>query len=321
MALPKQVQQQADAVAEYDKQFAEQAAANQEPQSEPAETPQPSPSTEPPANAPASTAQPQPVPDDWEQKYRSLYGMIQRESREKQIAQQELQALKERLDAMQQQMKPPQAEAPEPLVSEKDVEAFGSDLIDMARRVAREEFGTREQAYVTRIATLETQVQKQVGEVQQTQAHTSRETFFANLGREVPTWQQIQATDACQQWLASRVPGAAFTWNDVLVNAADNFDVARATEVFTTFIGTQPKPPAPPAVPSRVRTELARQVTPSRTSNAAPISNADKHVYSTDEYANQSNQIIRLTKAGKYEDAARIEQELNAALLEGRVRP
>lgn len=332
MALPKQVQKQAEELQQLEQAMEAERTAKAEPQPEKMETPEapepPPAAVEPPPLEPTATETPpttppvQPKSDDgqWEQKYRTLQGMFARET---QTLRTQLHTVNEQLAAVQQQMKEAAKEPAKPsqaLVTEKDTEAFGADLVDLARRVAREEFGAREQAYKDHISALEAQVKQQVGAVQQTAQQTSRDMFFAQLGAAVPTWEATQATEACQQWLASRVPGAQFTWNDVLVNAAEQFDVQRATEVFNTFLATQPKPQPQPTSAPRARAELSRQVAPPKTA-ASTTTPTDKRVYGAAEYESESMKIIKLSKAGKYDEAARIEQELNAALLEGRVRP
>jgi len=324
MALPKQVQRQAEAIAEFDKQ---QVAAVEVGEAANAGTPETPPEVAPtpPVSAPASPtpAPPEPPSDaqQWEQRYRTLQGMFAQETRNlhAQVA-----TLKDQLAELVQakQRETPPA-APTALVTEQDTEAFGSDLIDMARRVAREEFGAREAQYIGRIAALETQVKQQVGEVQQTQQQTSREGFFAKLETAVPNWEQVQATPECQQWLASRMPGATFTWNDVLVDAAGEFNAERAAEVFTAFFAAhgskQPSPTPRPAPPARAA--LSRQVSPPRAASAAPVPTDAKRVFTSAEYEQESMRVVRLNKQGQYAEATQIENELNAALMEGRLRP
>jgi hypothetical protein len=244
-------------------------------------------------------------------------------SRETQQLREALRQSNERIDALQQVQKQPPATPPEPkakLVTEKDSEAFGADLIDMARRVAREEFGEREAGYIQRIDTLTTQLTKQVGEVRETQYATSRDQFFGTLAAAFPNWEAVQASEACQKWLGSKVPGANFLWNDMLVDAAEKLDSARAIEVFQAFAQTQPRAPQPAPAPSGRKSELSRQVTPAKSGGAASVP-SEKRTYTAKEYEAESMQIVRLTKAGRHDEAMVIENELNAALLEGRLKP
>jgi hypothetical protein len=130
----------------------------------------------------------------------------------------------------------------------------------------------------------------------------------------------VQASEACQKWLGSKVPGANFLWNDVLVDAAEKLDAARAIEVFTAYAQTQPRAPQPAPAASGRRSELSRQVTPAKSGGSVTAA-TEKRTYTAKEYEAESMQIVRLTKAGRHDEAKQIEDELNAALLEGRLKP
>jgi hypothetical protein len=322
MALPKAVQKQAEDVAAYDKAIEEAAAAAQ-PQQPEGEEPAPQPTlqvVEPPASTAPAPATPPVEPrrdDGWEQKYRTLQGMFAHETQQLRDA---LRQATERIDALQKQHPATPPEPKAKLVTEKDAEAFGADLVDMARRVAREEFGDREEAYIERINTLTAQLTQQVGQVRETQQATSRDSFFGNLAAAFPNWEAVQASEACQKWLGSKVPGANFLWNDVLVDAAEKLDAARAIEVFTAFTATQPRAPQPAPAAAGRRSELSRQVTPAKSGGPASVP-SEKRTYTAKEYEAESMQIVRLMKAGRHDEATVIENELNAALLEGRLKP
>lgn len=319
MPLPKQVQQQADAVAEFEKKLAEQNTPPADPENPPSPEPAPIPAAETPPSNPAP-APIEPVRDDgqWEQKYRTLQGMFTRETQQARVVvqtqSQQIADLTAEVAAMRKSPPAPSS----PLVTEEDNTKFGADLVDMARRVAQQEFAPREQALNAVIAELRTQLGQQVGQVQQTQHDTQREGFFSRLVAAVPDWEQIQETPACQTWLSARVPGSTFTWNDVLLDAAGKFDSARAIEVYSTFKSTLP-PPATPA-PSR-RPDLSRQISPSKSTASAPTPGGEKRIYSGADYAAESQQVIRLMKAGHVDEANRIQAQLDAALSEGRITP
>jgi hypothetical protein len=321
MALPKAVQKQADEVAAYDEAMKEAAAAAAAQPSQP-ENPEPQQPTlqvvEPPQSTASEPATPpvEPRRDDgqWEQKYRTLQGMFARETQSLRDALRESNARIDALQAKQQQPATP-AEPKARLVTEQDSEAFGADLIDMARRVAREEFGEREQAYIAKIEALT----QQVGQVHETQHASSRDQFFGALAARFPNWEAVQASEPCQKWLGSKVPGANFLWNDVLVDAAEKLDAARAIEVFTAYAQTQPRAPQPAPASGR-RSELSRQVTPAKSGGPA-LTPTEKRTYTAKEYEAESMQIVRLMKAGRHDEAKLIEDELNAALLEGRLKP
>lgn len=318
MALPKQVQQQAKEAEEFDKLVE---AANQPP----------TPAEEPPKEqvaAPAETKPPeQPKPEPWEQRYRSLQGQFNQMVPTLQAQIKELQGKLTEL-----QTKPPESpkssEKLESLVSSKDVEAFGEDLVDLARRIAREEFGTRESGYKQEIAALREQLAATTGKVESVTEAASRtqgEMFYDRLTQALPNWQQLQSTDECQAWLATRVPGTQMIWNDALQSAAQAGSLDGVLEVFNEFIARHPqhnpKRPAPAPQPNPARAELQRQVAPAKSRSAGSSAGGEKRVYTSAEYSAESMKQLRLFQSGQYDQASALEAELNAAVAEGRVQP
>lgn len=334
MGLPAQIQQQLDAADALQKQMAQP----------PAEVA----SEEPAANDGAESKEVQseiivkeaavpaePKNDEaaqWEQRYKSLQGMWQSATARLQKAEAQNSELAQKLQdaiAKLESVAPAKPTEPQPssLVTDKDAEAFGTDLIDLARRVAKEQFGEREKQLLGHIEKLEQRLSAQdqkLGTVAQTQVATAQERFYGALDSGLAQWEAIQATPECQQWLQTRVPGTRATWNQALLTAAEEHDAPRALEVFETFLAANPqldprKKAAPAPAPSN-KAELQRQVAPSK-SGAASATPQGKKVYTAADYAAEMDKVIRMGKARQYDEAAALENELNAALAEGRVTP
>lgn len=334
MGLPAQIQRQLDAADEIHKQVYEappaQPAENDEAAPPPEAAGQPGSETPAPA-APAA----EPKHDEYaqlEQRYRSLQGMWQsataRLTKAEEANTELLKKLEEALKKLEAAPAPaPSAASKSQLVTDQDAEAFGTDLIDLARRVAKEQFSEREQALMGQIEELKQRLTTQdqrLGTVAQTQVATAQERFYAALDSSLAQWEQIQATPECQEWLKSRVPGTRTTWNDALLAAADEHDAARAMEVFNTFLALHPKldprkSKETPPEPSR-NEQLQRQVAPAKSGNASAPP-AGKKVYSAAEWGSEMDRVVRMNKARQYDDATALENELNAALAEGRVTP
>lgn len=332
MGLPAQIQRQIDEADATLKQLSGQ--------------PTDAPATDTPADAPAADqTDTQPVTQDTpaapvaetpkndefallEQRYRSLQGMWQSAEARLRKSQEQVEDLTAKLqDAvskLEAAAKPAQQTKQGPLVTDKDAEAFGTDLIDLARRVATEQFGEREQKLLDHITRLEAALQAQsqkLGDVTQTQAQTAQERFYTALDSALPQWEQVQSTVQCQEWLASKIPGTPYTWNQALVSAAQEHDSARALEVFNAFLAANPGlDPRKKADPVSKKTDVMRQVAPSK-SSAAIAAPASKKVYSSAEWQSSMNQVARMSKARQYAEAEALEAELNAALAEGRVTP
>jgi hypothetical protein len=329
MGLPAQIQAQLDAADELHKQMFQQPAENAEEGDEPPESSEAQ--SAPEATQPEPTVAPKESEfAQLEQRYKSLQGMWQSANARLQKAEAQNSELAEKLqEAIERLNATSSANTSEPstsqLVTDKDAEAFGTDLIDLARRIAKEQFGEREKLLIGKIEDLTQRLTAQdqrLGNVAQTQAQTAQERFYATLDSQLSTWEAIQATPECQQWLQTRVPGTRATWNDALLTAAEEVDAARALEVFEAFLSANPQmdPRKKPAPEPSKKAELQRQVAPSK-SAAATATPQGKRVYSAAEFAAEMDRVVRMGKARQYDDSAALENELNAALAEGRVTP
>lgn len=331
MALPKQVQAQADALEKFEQQVAEANKPADEPK--PNETPpaEPAPPEEKQGQEPVKAETPKPAEDDsadkWRQRYLSLQGQYNSQvpALQQQVAQltDSVTQLTQKLEVAQ--AKPAEPQVAEELVTKNDVDAFGEDLVDLARRIAKEEFGKRETKYIKQIEALENQLfeaKGKVGEVAQSQARSEGAVFFERLNTTLPGWDSVQATEECQAWLASRIPGTAATWDMALKEAAMKRDVQAVVEVFDVFFEKYPNlnPRARQQQTRSNKQELERQVAPGK-SSAASSQPQGKRTYTALDYQNESMRQMRLMQAGQMDKAMALEAELNAALAEGRVTP
>lgn len=317
--LPKQLQAQADAAEQWDKsnnpQEVTEPAVKVEPTSEAA--PEPTVAPAPVVQEPTKPADPQ-----WEHKFKTLQGMYNAHVPALQQQVKELSAKVEELGKAPP-VKPAEPDD-KPLVTSQDEEAFGKDLLDVARRIAKEEFSRERKEYQKMISTLNDKLEKtsgKVGEVVESNQRNSFDAFLDKLANRLPNWEQIQATDECQTWLDTRVPGTHITWDAALKNAANNQDVGSVVEVFGEFFKQYPQHnPVKPSVEQK--SGLESQVSPNKARGGqGPAAPAAKKIYSAQEYSDESMKQLRFTKAGKHKEAEAIERELNAALLEGRVTP
>lgn len=334
MGLPAQIQRQLDEADAIQRSLTQPPEAEVGGDAAPANDAAPESTEAPPVTPEASAPAPAPEPktDDYaqlEQRYRSLQGMWQSANARLQKAETQNAELAEKLQEAIRKLESvgTAAPAPEPAqsyVTDKDAEAFGTDLIDLARRVAKEQFGEREKQLTGQIEELKARLAEQdqrLGSVAQTQASTAVERFYGTLDSKLSFWEQVQSTAECQQWLQTRVPGTKATWNQALQLAAEEHDADRAIEVFETFLAANPTldPRRKPAPAPSSKAELQRQVAPSKSTAASTP--AGKKTYTAADYDAAMKEVIRLGKARQYDDATALENELNAALAEGRVTP
>jgi hypothetical protein len=264
----------------------------------------------------------------WKARYNSLRGLFEQQVPMLQQRVKELASELERVRAA-----PPEAKPTDPLqqpgtkrVTDKDVEVFGGDLIDLVGRKTQEVVEQVAGQYQTRIDQLEAALAKATGTVQQvaqTQVQSAKEKFFLTLDSQLPGWQELQALDECQVWLGASIPGTRATWEDALKQAANEADAGNALSVFRQFLKEHPHLDTNVAADDRAKTakEIQRQVAPPKPKGSAPVTPVNKRVFTSTEYEAETRKLINLQKRGKFEEAAQIEIELNAAMAEGRISP
>lgn len=325
MALPKQVQRQIEEAAQIEAQMnAPQPATESQPAPEPA-TPE---AELPTAPAPAPEASPTPEPkqpvadpetETLRQRYASLQGKYEAEVPR---LHQQNRELREQLDRLAQQMealKRPPAEEVKPAVSDKDVEDFGADMLDMVRRLSTEvvtnvvntQLRGLAEKLETRVAALEATVNGVAGRQQQTE----EQRFYADLEAQVPNWKAIDAEPGWLAWLSEVDPLAGHKRQDLLNNAATAMDLKRVVSFFKAYEATKPTPAAAPA---KAQSELARQVAPAKAAAAATPASTDKKFWN-DAAVNAFYADVRRGKfVGREAEMQRIENDIHAAAAEGR---
>lgn len=317
--LPRAVQQQVDAAEALLAQANQPAEATQ---GEPAPTDAaPAPQVEPTATSVAPEPQPAPAPsgeETWEARYKSLNGLFRAEvpklqQQNKQLVAQ-LQELQERLDKQSQKPAQPEPE-PTPVADPRDVETFGQDLVEMVQRQTQAVLGRVAGKLDSVVASIEqrlSHLEQVVNGTKQTVAVTAEEMFFSKLAQAVPDWEQINANDAFLAWLADADPVYGVPRQNALSAAQQALDVARVAAVFNAFKATTTAKPAAAA-------SLAKQVSPRSTGAPAP-SAPEKPVITQGQISTFYREVAQGKYRGREAEAQQLENAINEALAEGRVR-
>ncbi len=338
MPLPKSVARQA---AEADRIVRNINGAN-EPPLPPADPTDDLPASDPPpaAAAPVAAAPP-PVPpvadrpidpapsNEWEQRYHVLQGKYNAEvpALQSQL-QNSLTAMGNmgrELDTLKAQVARVQAAPPalERKVTDQDVQTWGPDMLDVIRRGAAEEA----QKMVAPILTENEQLRNTVAQLQgrtdqfaQTQEQTRTAQFWTRLGELVPDWQALNKDQGFLTWLGQFDTMLGDTRQNMVDVAQKALNADRVAAFFTAYRATLAPPPAS-APPHR---DLARQVTPARSTGGAPpaatSSTQQVEIWSQQEIMDFYTDLNRgrwtHDPAGAKDMRARIDQ----AVAEGRVR-
>lgn len=319
MALPKQVEQQLKEIEALEKQLSEQIEqpTPENPEGDPqppAEPVEPKP-TEIPETKPNENPAPEVPEETWQQKYKTLKGMYDAEVPRLHAQVKELQTfvaqLKQQVEAKPDPVQTTQTQSKrETLVTDEEVEAFGKDLIEVQRKVARE-VAMEFKAEIDALKAENSELKKQV---QQTGSQIGEVSFEQRLYHLVPDWTAINADPKWVAWLDEfdpmlRAPRRAAAQG--AYNASDAEGVAYYVKMFKDAN-------AAPVVDQR-QAELERQVQPTRSATSqTPVSQKGK-IYSTRDVEKMFLKIKDLNIAHKYDEAKKLEAEIDAAYMEGRV--
>lgn len=321
MALPKQVQAALDAADATLAGVNGQTAQTQPDAGNPApEVPLvPEPALQAPlrAVAPEPPAPTRQADDVWEARYKSLQGLFNKEvpSLQHQVKtlQTDLAAAVERLNRASEQKEV----APEPqrAMDPKDIDSFGEDLVDMVQRVSTSVMGQVTRAFEAKFTQFDSaiaELQRTVQGTTQQVAISAEQAFFERVTKLVPAWEQTNADPGFLAWLAEVDPVYGLPRQAALERAQRELNPDRAAAVFQAYLG--PKQAAPKAPDP-----LDRQISPKGASTVAPTP-TEKPVLTQRQITAFYDDVRRGMYRGKEAEAAQIEQVINAALSEGRVR-
>lgn len=331
MALPQQVQDQVDEAERLQAELAVEQPAPEPPA--PAEVPAP----EPVAPAPETPVAPAPAAESeatWQQRYQTLQGMFKAEVPRLRT---EVQELKDALTVAttkltQLAQQPPQEpKAPEAKAGAKDAEEFGSDLVEMVRRQAVDAARAEFQGEISSLKALNKDLEDKLASVSDRQGNTARSTYFADLAKVVPDYEQVNEDPLFLAWLNEEDVLSGEKRQEYLNRAFGAMDVQRTAKLFGAFkdsLKTEPViVPPTPVVETPVVTELTpaqrleRQVAPRTSAASAPIppDNGQK-IWSMSEIEGFYRDVTKGEFKDKPQEQARIEADIDRAVAEGRLK-
>lgn len=315
--LPRQVQADLEAAEAIEQRMT----APTDPQAEVQPDPAPEPAPEP---APAPEPQPAPEPaeppvENWEQKYLTLQGIhradVNRLTGERDAYKAQVDELTQKLAARPEPT--PEPQAPEKLVTEKDVDAFGEDLVDLigrkAREIAAEQLGPLKAQLAAAQAEIAT-TKGTVDSVATTAKAVSDQAFYAGLTEAVSDWRAVNQDQGFLNWLGQVDPLYGQERQALLEDAHAKRDVNRVAAVFQTYKATLPAPATP-----AVKPDLTRQVSPDASASPTPTPpNAVPTTYTPDMIQAYYTAVTKGEFKGREAEAKRIEQEIDRQLSASR---
>ena len=258
-----------------------------------------------PTETPAPTNDSQTPPagqqdDTWEHRFKVLQGKYNSEV--PRFAH-ENKELKSRLDALQAELEVIKNAKPvEPLVKPEEIEQYGEGLIDVARRIAREEIAGK-QAEIDALKA-------QLSSVQTVTTNNVERDFYKSLAEMVPDWQQLNEDAGFLKWLEEVDELTGSKKFDLLSRAEQSRDAVRVAKFFQSYKKTSSSWAANSA------RSLEQQLVPDTAKT--PESPPSKKIWTRPEISAFYDRLRRGAVSDK--DAIAIEADITAAQLEGRIR-
>lgn len=211
------------------------------------------------------------------------------------------------------------AEAPEippaSLVSEKDVDTFGTDMVDFVVRQSTEVFKLQIKKVYDLIAKLESTL----GSVSETSSRVAAETFDEALTRQVPNWKDINTSSEFLTWLAEEEGFTGRTKLELLQDAYTAGKLNLTVRFFKAFQEASSPATVAPVRPATPVASAEKFVTPgkSKASVTPMVAPSNAKVWSKAEisklYNDKRNRLITA------EEFAAEEADLFKAQGDGRI--
>lgn len=284
-----------------------------------------------PPTPPATPTEPTPAPVDensWEHKFKSLQGRFNPIQQLNNQLTERVRALEDMVEELSRVK--PTASAPQPpapaaveLLTPKEIEEYGPEMIDVIRRAARE-MATRE---VQTVQAQMQELQRRLDGTESTVVRSSKASMLAALDQQMPEWREVNMMPEFKSWLALPDPYFGAIRHNALTEAFEKCETNRVLAFFKGFVSelaattpvsteTGPKPAAtPPAKPS-----LESLAAPGRaraTAGATPP--GEKQIITTADINAFYAAHRRGDYRGREDEFRRLEQELFQAQREGRV--
>jgi len=317
MALPRQVEAQLRELEALEKQLADEqnpAPAAPEPTpTEPPQDPQPAPTEPKPVEPTPTPTEPVVAEEKWEQKYKTLKGMYDAEVPRLHA---DLRDLKAQMDNLRKAaetkpVEPAKPKTAEKLVTDADVEAFGSDLIEVQRKVAREVAAE----FRGELDTMRAENEKLREQLTSTGTQVSEASFEQRLYRMVPDFEAVNVDPKWIAWLNEVDPLLRAPRSSVAQQAFNRGD-AEGVAHYVSLFRQGGKPVEPTADKTN---ELELQIQPNRSATSTPPTSQKGKVYTNADIEKMFRKATDLGIRGQTDAAKKLEAEIDAAFMEGRV--
>ena len=228
---------------------------------------------------------------------------------------------------------------PKRYITPEEEKEWGADLINLARKAAKEVA----EAEMAPMRGEFQQVRQSLGNVQTNIAQTAQDQIYEELTKEIPDWNDINNSQEFRHWANQPDPMSGLRRVDLLTNAFNNGQASRVIAAFKGYkaeqatsgpaqtgrsqpgngaeslesgnaTNSQSKPATTPAV------DLASLAAPGRARGGQQGASPDKPLVTGAEIAQFYSDVTRGKYAGREKEYQLIEQQIQEALRDGRVR-
>lgn len=321
MALPKQVEAQLRELEQIERQLAEsQNPAPADPEPQPTETPPADPPTPEPTEPEPKPVDSKPTPTEpavaeetWQSRYIALKGKYDAEVPRLHA---DLREFKAQLETLRKAVETKPVDTKKPAVAEKlvtdaDVQAFGEDLIEVQRKVAREVAAE----FRSELDAMKAENEKLREQLNTTGSQVSEASFEQRLYRMVPDFQEVNADPRWINWLNEVDPLLRAPRKTVAQEAFNHGDA----EAVAHYVGMFKASITPAESVNDKAAELEKQIQPKRSATTAPVS-PQARIYTDAQIQKMFQKSVELGSRGQRDEAAKLEAEIDAAYREGRVK-
>lgn len=251
----------------------------------------------------------------WKQKYRTLQGMYDKEvpSLHQQIR--ELKQSVEALSAAKAETEAKAKESRKNLVTEEDEETFGRDLIEVQRKVAREVAAEFEDE----LAKLRSDNEALREMLEGTSGQVRQGNFRTELLRLVPDFEMVDSDPEWIKWLDTVDPILRAPRRTLASRAYENGDAQAVAHYVNLFRAEQAPVEQEPAKKQAKQQELERQIQPSRKATSVNPESGKGKLYSSADISEMFKRIVKLNNSGRFEEANKLEAEIDSAYAQNRV--
>jgi hypothetical protein len=268
-------------------------------------------------------------PEHWKHKYNVLKGKYDKEvprlQEENAIIRGQVTELQRHMQDVINAKPQPENEnqaAKQPLITAEELEDYGSEMIDVVKRAAREEF----EPVIAQLREENANLRGLLGGVQQQTTVNARQAMLDTLDEQISNWRELNSNPEFLGWLENVDPYSGEKKLDLLRTAFEGNNTARVSAFFKGFLNenaafTSSQQP----VETKPQVSLETLVAPGRAADGdeprAQEGNVNGKVWTDSEIKTFYRDVQRGVYQNDPVEKERLERDIFLAQQQGRISP